>query len=161
MVIPKAMVNMTRPCKTTSTALKSQSTSPKLKLVIAVFGEEIDKKTAGKDNIAPKPATAIIVVVFVFVSGLSLSISPERNKIAKVPMPTANWKIATKGASAKAYNNAVKKKVVVKAATEYIASSRKIAKHAETKRPTLTISRTPGTILSTRAILFCFRFHDQ
>jgi hypothetical protein len=54
-------------------------------------------------------------VVFV---GFSLSISPDKKRIANVPVPTANWKIAAKGASLNAYNSAVKKNVPAKAATE-------------------------------------------
>ena len=86
---------MTKPCKTTSTASKFHSASPKVAVDETGFGEEIEKKIAGKDKTAPKTATAMMVIGLVFVRGFSLSISPDRNRIDRVPMPTANWKIAT------------------------------------------------------------------
>ena len=79
---------------------------------------EIERKIAGNDKSTP---TTIIRSKFfrgVFLVGFSLSISPDKKRIANVPAPTANWKIATKRASLNAYNSAVKMNVPAKAATE-------------------------------------------
>jgi hypothetical protein len=133
-----------------SPALKFHNASPNEIPEKTLVELEIEKKIAGKDKSTP---TTVIKSKFfrgVFV-GLSLNISPDKKRTANVPAPTANWKIAAKGASPNAYSKAVKKNVPAKAVTEYTASSRKIAKQADITSPTDRTSR----------IIVVHRFSDR
>jgi len=78
---------------------------------------EIDKNKAGIDNSNPS-ATIKSKFFWEILADVSLSISPDRKRIANVPAPTAKWNIATNTASLNAYKSEVKKKVPAKAATE-------------------------------------------
>lgn len=96
MAMPDATIKMTKPCRATSKALRFHSASPKeTPAVVAVLGLETEKKMAGKDKTILAPINAAKLLGEVFFVGLSLNISPDKNKMANVPTPTANWKMAT------------------------------------------------------------------
>lgn len=95
MAIPSATVKITKACKITSMPLTFHRESPKSDVDNTTFEVlEIESKIAGKDSNTPIPSKAPAFRGEVFFVDLSVSISPERKRIAKVPTPTANWKIA-------------------------------------------------------------------
>ena len=95
MAIPKATPIITKPCRTTSKALKFHNASSNATPAEVVVEPEIDRKIAGKDKSAPAMMSKSKVFRGVFFAGFWVSISPDRKRIANVPAPTANWKIAT------------------------------------------------------------------
>ena len=114
-----ATVKITRACKTTSKPLTFQRASPNIEhLKLCLFEPETERKIAGNDKTAPAPTKAPIRFGEAFFVGFSPSISPDKNRIANVPMPTANWNTAANMAPYRAYITAVKRKVPAKAATE-------------------------------------------
>ncbi len=92
--IPNATVKITRACKITSTPLKFHKASPKDALEYVPVELEIERKMAGNDKTNPAPIKAESFLGDVFFVDLSLNISPDKNRMANVPTPTANWKIA-------------------------------------------------------------------
>lgn len=96
MAIPNATVKTTKDCITTSTPLRFHNASPKNASDVVPVEPETERKIAGKDKIAPKPIKAKVFLDDAFFVGLLPNISPDKNKMANVPTPTTNWKIAAK-----------------------------------------------------------------
>ncbi len=92
--IPNATVKITRACKITSTPLKFHKALPKEVSEYTPVEPETERKIAGNDKTTPAPIKATVFLGDVFFVGLSLNISPDKNRMANVPTPTANWKIA-------------------------------------------------------------------
>ena len=76
--------------------LRFHNASPKDALDVVPVEPVTERKIAGKDKTAPKPIKPKVFWVEAFLVGFSPNISPDKNKMAKVPTPTANWKIAAK-----------------------------------------------------------------
>lgn len=98
--------------------LRFHNASPKVASEVTPVEPEIDRKMAGNDNTAPMPIKAKVFLGEAFFTGLSPNISPDKKRMANVPTPTENWKIAAKIEPFTIYKIAVKKKVPAKAATE-------------------------------------------
>lgn len=96
MAIPNATVKITRDCTTTSTPLRFHNASPKDAGDVVPVEPETERKIAGKDKTAPMPIKAKVFLDEAFFVVLLPNISPDRKRIAKVPTPTTNWKIAAK-----------------------------------------------------------------
>ena len=94
MAIPNATVKITRACKITSTPLKFHKALPKEVPKYAPVELEIERKRAGNDKTMPAPIKPESFLGDVFFVDLSLNISPDKNRMANVPIPTTNWKIA-------------------------------------------------------------------
>lgn len=96
MAIPNATVKITKACNTTSKPLTFQRASPNSRQEFVLEEPETERKIAGNDKTAPTPTNAPVRWGEVFLVGLSPNISPDKNRMAKVPTPTANWKMAAK-----------------------------------------------------------------
>ena len=88
--IPNATVKITRACKITSAPLKFHKASPKEAVEYAPIELEIERKIAGNVKTTPAPIKATVFSGDVFFADLSLNISPDKNRMANVPTPTAN-----------------------------------------------------------------------
>lgn len=95
MAVPKATVNKTKPWKTTSIPRRFHKASSNVIPDPTSDMSEIESKIEGNEN--RPPIKTIIKDLFneSLFCDFVLNISPDRNKIARVPTATANWNIAT------------------------------------------------------------------
>ena len=96
MAIPNATVKITNSLKKHRSHADSKGHRQIQRLEVVPVEPETDRKIAGKDKTTPAPINAPVRLGEVFFVGFSPNISPDKNRIANVPMPTANWKIAAK-----------------------------------------------------------------